>query len=170
MNFGVKSGSSSVGRARPCQGRGRGFESLRPLHSPSGELISFGRAQTSRLRAAFCLPALCLPALCLPALLSLDLLLACPVAHETGRAGMFASDCLVGAAARRARASSRQVADLADRDDALKQIDRAIFRSYRIGMRSRRRRARKRAAIGTRRTTMTQTARLLRRDGERGRA
>ena len=32
----IKSGSSSVGRARPCQGRGRGFESRLPLRLNPG--------------------------------------------------------------------------------------------------------------------------------------
>src|SRR3954453_13018925 len=31
----ASSGSGSVGRASPCQGEGRGFESRLPLHSPS---------------------------------------------------------------------------------------------------------------------------------------
>ena len=35
--FFYTSGSSSVGRARPCQGRGREFESRLPLNSPGLE-------------------------------------------------------------------------------------------------------------------------------------
>ena len=40
-------GNSSVGRARPCQGRGREFESRLPLKSRS--LIYFGNAQVAEL-------------------------------------------------------------------------------------------------------------------------
>ena len=38
------SGCSSVGRARPCHGRGRGFESRRPLQISPGVCSSVGRA------------------------------------------------------------------------------------------------------------------------------
>ena len=42
-----KCGNSSVGRARPCQGRGREFESRLPLKSRS--LIYFRNAQVAEL-------------------------------------------------------------------------------------------------------------------------
>ena len=41
MGFGciLRCGNSSVGRARPCQGRGREFESRFPLMSPGGGMV-----------------------------------------------------------------------------------------------------------------------------------
>ncbi len=36
-------GSGSVGRASPCQGEGRGFESRLPLHLPAGGLLDHRR-------------------------------------------------------------------------------------------------------------------------------
>ncbi len=55
--FFYTSGSSSVGRARPCQGRGREFESRLPLKDPGLTpdrdffLIGFGCKEEAKLRS-----------------------------------------------------------------------------------------------------------------------
>ena len=45
----MSGGNSSVGRARPCQGRGREFESRFPLSRPGGGMVD---ARVSGARAA----------------------------------------------------------------------------------------------------------------------
>ena len=42
--------NSSVGRARPCQGRGRGFESRFSLKENNEILISVGKARNLKFR------------------------------------------------------------------------------------------------------------------------
>ena len=41
LRFAKRSGNSSVGRARPCQGRGREFESRFPLHKVPSQIGIF---------------------------------------------------------------------------------------------------------------------------------
>jgi hypothetical protein len=53
---GLSSGSGSVGRASPCQGEGRGFESRLPLHSLKAEVSAIGRIRRLVADANGCLP------------------------------------------------------------------------------------------------------------------
>ena len=84
-------GNSSVGRARPCQGRGRGFESLFPLQIFNARVL-IARVQTGPARGALLFPGCICRAAC-AGLHSRSMLWNNADRHPAGWQSGYAADC-----------------------------------------------------------------------------